>query len=215
MRPKLMIVGHAHHGKDTVGELLKELYGYQFDSSSHFAGERVVLPYINQNLGAVKTLTGAYQEMKQDQTGYLRQVWYTAICEYCDPDRARLAREIFAENDCYVGIRQVREFMCARNEGLFDFAIWVDRSYVLPAESTSSNVMQPWMCDFWLDNNGTLEDLRRNLVTLMDTKIMPKGQQIIDRLRAVVQPTQMRRLTPAERRVEGRPAKLEGPARCL
>ena len=35
MLPKLLVVGHGRHGKDTVCEML-EAYGYTFQSSSKF-----------------------------------------------------------------------------------------------------------------------------------------------------------------------------------
>ena len=46
-----------------------------------------------------------------------------------------------------------------RNTGVFDYAIWVDRSDYLPPESEESMSLKPWMADFHIDNNGTLKDL--------------------------------------------------------
>ncbi|MNL63682.1 hypothetical protein D3C87_1878370 [compost metagenome] len=50
---------------------------------------------------------------------------------------------------------------------MFDYAIWVDASDRLPPEDASSCTVEPWMADFVLDNNGTLEDLKLNLQQLM------------------------------------------------
>jgi dephospho-CoA kinase len=52
---------------------------------------------------------------------------------------------------------------------VFDYAIWVDRSDYLPQEDRSSMSLEIWMADYVIDNNGGLEDLRRNTRELMTT----------------------------------------------
>jgi hypothetical protein len=32
-KPKLLVIGHGRHGKDTVCEMLRDHYGYTFESS--------------------------------------------------------------------------------------------------------------------------------------------------------------------------------------
>jgi hypothetical protein len=54
-----------------------------------------------------------------------------------------------------------------QNTGVFDYAIWVDRSDHLPLESKDSMSLEQWMADFTIDNNSTLEDLKFNLDRLM------------------------------------------------
>jgi hypothetical protein len=54
-----------------------------------------------------------------------------------------------------------------QNTGVFDYAIWVDRSDYLPLEATDSMSLEHWMADFTIDNNGTLADLKFNLSQLM------------------------------------------------
>jgi hypothetical protein len=54
-----------------------------------------------------------------------------------------------------------------QNTGVFDYAIWVDRSDHLPPESKDSMSLEQWMADFTIDNNGTLEELEFNLDRLM------------------------------------------------
>jgi dephospho-CoA kinase len=56
-----------------------------------------------------------------------------------------------------------------RNTQVFDYAVWVDRSDHLPAEDRSSMSLEIWMADYVIDNNGALEDLRRNTRELMTT----------------------------------------------
>jgi hypothetical protein len=91
------------------------------------------------------------------------------IHAYCKDDYARLGREIFAENSIYCGLRNKSEFHAMRNTQVFDCAVWVDRSNHLPAEDKSSMSLEIWMADYVIDNNGALEDLRRNTRELMTT----------------------------------------------
>lgn len=154
---KLLIVGYGRHGKDTVAEYLCKKHNLEFQSSSMHCAERVVYP-------ALKDMYG-YETIKEcfeDRSNHRRE-WYELISEYCTDDLARIGREIFSVSDIYCGLRNKREFHAIKNNGLFDYAIWVDRSDYLPPEDKSSNTIEPWMADFVIDNNGTLEQLYRNI----------------------------------------------------
>ena len=39
MKLKLLVIGHGRHGKDTVCEILRDRYGYTFESSSKFCSK--------------------------------------------------------------------------------------------------------------------------------------------------------------------------------
>lgn len=160
--PKLHIIGHGRHGKDTVCDILKQKYQFSFKSSSEFAAERVIYPVLKDTYG-YKTPTDCYNDRHAH-----RAEWHDLIHEYCKLDNARLGREIFAEYDIYCGLRNKTEFHAMRNAGIFDYAIWVDRSNILPLEDKSSMSLENWMADFTIDNNGTLEDLYRNTTILFD-----------------------------------------------
>jgi len=159
--PKLLIIGHGRHGKDTVCELLENLYGFNFKSSSKFCSERFIFNNLKDMYGYSDEDT-CYADRHNH-----RQEWYDAICAYNIPDPARLGREIFEEHDIYCGLRNKKEFHAMKNTGVFDYAIWVDRSDYLPPESKESMTLEIWMSDFVIDNNGTLDDLRNNTNQLM------------------------------------------------
>ena len=111
------------------------------------------------------------------------------IHAYCRDDYARLGREIFAENSIYCGLRNKGEFHAMRNTGVFDYAIWVDRSDHLPQEDKSSMTLEPWMADYVIDNNGTLADLQRNTVELIkrlvaDHQVATQNQTLTNQLRS-------------------------------
>lgn len=158
---KLMIIGHARHGKDTVCEILREQYGLQFRSSYEAAAEKVIYPLLRDVYG-YRTI----EECLNDRVNH-RGTWYQLIREYNTPDAARLAREIYAENDIYCGLRHAEEFAAIKAAGLFDFCIWVDASQRHPAEPASSCSLNREHADYILDNNGTPEELQANIAHMM------------------------------------------------
>lgn len=165
---KLLIVGHGRHGKDTVAEYLSKKYVLKFKSSSMHCAEKVVFPVLSGVYG-YESVDDCFNDRHNR-----RSEWYDLITYHCHDDLARLGREIFSECDIYCGLRSKREFNAIKNNGLFDYAIWVDRTDWLETEPKSSMTIEPWMADYTIDNNGTLEQLHRNiedlyrhLVTLM------------------------------------------------
>lgn len=171
--PRLMILGHARHGKDTVSELFATRYNLSFVSSSFFVAERAVQPYLAAKGIEYPSLDACYA----DRVNH-RADWFNAIADYNSVDPARLGRELFAEHDIYCGLRSLREFSALYKERAFDVAIWVDRSntkgYIrdalykgsiveydasAPVEPRFSCSVTPNLADFVLDNNGSLDDL--------------------------------------------------------
>ncbi len=162
--PKLLVIGHGRHGKDTVCEMLTE-YGFRFTSSSYFCAERVMLPYFRSR-GIM--YEDAQQCFDDRHTDCNRAVWYDQIRAFNDPDETKLARAILEENDVYCGMRSADELVACIKADVFDAIIWVDRSEHEPPEDASSCTVTRSMADLVLDNNGDLDDLRRNLETLLD-----------------------------------------------
>lgn len=154
--PKLLVIGNARHGKDTVCEILRDRFNFRFRSSSDFCAERFIYAELSKKYGYT-----TYEQCYNDRHNH-RAEWFDMIHDYCREDYARLGREIFAENDIYCGLRNKAEFHAMRNTGVFDYAVWVDRSDHLPAEDRSSMNLEIWMANYVIDNNGTLDDLQRN-----------------------------------------------------
>lgn len=161
--PRILVIGHARHGKDTVCEMLRDNHGLKFTSSSMFCAENVVFPVLRGQYG-YKTAEQCFDDRANHRTE-----WYRLIREYNTPDPSKLGRAIFAEHDVYCGLRHRAEFNALKNAGTFDVVVWVDGSTRHPAESPSSCSVEPWMADYELDNNGSLEDLKVGLSSLMDT----------------------------------------------
>ncbi len=161
MIPKLLVIGHGRHGKDTVCEILRDEYGYTFESSSKFCSKLFIYNDLKDKYGYANE-----EECYADRHSH-RAEWYNAICDYNVPDAATLGREMFDAYDIYCGLRNKREFFAMQNTGVFDYCIWVDRSNYLMPESKDSMSLEQWMADFTIDNNGTLDDLWFNIRQLM------------------------------------------------
>ena len=159
---KLLVIGHGRHGKDTVCEILQKNYNLSFESSSKFCSQLFIYDQLKDKYGYANE-----EECYADRHNH-RAEWYDAICDYNKGDGARLGREIFKAHDIYCGLRNKREYFAMKNTGVFDYAIWVDRSDHLPEESKDSMSLEQWMADYTIDNNGTLNDLYFNTYQLIE-----------------------------------------------
>lgn len=151
---KIMLLGHAQHGKDTIAEMLSAKHKLKFMSSSYFVAERAVRPYLAERGISYATLDECYA----DRVNH-RADWYAAIALYNSADAARLGCELFAEFDIYVGLRSLREFAALYQRRAFNICWWVDASQRIPAEPRSSITVNPTLADITIDNNGSLEEL--------------------------------------------------------
>lgn len=181
--PKLLIIGHARHGKDTVCDIICSEFAYTFRSSSDFCAEKFIYSALKHKYNYT-----TYSQCFEDRHNH-RAEWYDMIHDYCRDDYARLGREIFAENSIYCGLRNKSEFHAMRNTQVFDHAIWVDRCNHLPGEDRSSMSLEIWMADYVIDNNGTLEDLKRNTRELVkrlvvNHQLATQNLTLIGRLRS-------------------------------
>jgi hypothetical protein len=163
MYPKLLVVGHARHGKDTVCDILKTKHNLSFKSSSMFCAELFIFDALKSKYN-YKTVDDCFLDRYNH-----RAEWYNLIHEYCSSDYAKLGKEIFAKYNIYCGLRNKKEFHAMKNANVFDYCIWVDRSEHLSLEEDKSMTLEPWMADYVIDNNDTLEQLVYNTDQVMLT----------------------------------------------
>lgn len=163
---KLLILGHARHGKDTAAEYLRDRWGVSFQSSSLTAA-RVILPVLN----AARGLAGAPPYMSplaafnDRQSPRMRELWKRAISLYNAADKTALAREILKDSDCYVGMRALDEYQATQR--LFDHVLWVDASErVGGRDSTMGIELDRWGMRV-IDNNHTPAHLHAQLDAFM------------------------------------------------
>jgi len=146
---KILILGNARHGKDTLAERFGEHFGMTYKSSSEMAMETFIFDEISEKFG--------YSTMEQcfeDRVNH-RALWYDMICGYNKDDRARLAKDIIEGHDCYVGMRDLEEFEASKK--LFDAIIWVDATKRL-GSSENTNKIPMEAADIILTNDGTFEE---------------------------------------------------------
>lgn len=155
--PKILLIGNARHGKDTLAELFNKHFGMSYKGSSHAANEIFIFDALKDEYG-YKTLEQCFEDRVNQ-----REKWYNMIRDYNDPDRSRLAKEIMSMVDCYVGMRDYEEFQASKD--LFDIIIYVDASERQPTESVSFNIPID-EADFIVTNNGSPEELETKAIKL-------------------------------------------------
>lgn len=160
-RPKILILGHGRHGKDTVAEIIHHQYGLNYISSSLFAASRVMMPYY----ASIGRPYASEAECFYDRANR-RAEWHEQIAAYNTPDKSRLPREILEIGDMYVGMRCRHEYAASRY--LFDAVCWVDATARrIPKEGKDSFNID-YRDNMWLINNdGDLSALERRVEDFM------------------------------------------------
>ena len=149
---KILILGNARHGKDTLAELFNQHFGLTFMSSSQASADFFLYNQLKDKYGYTTS-----EECFEDRVNH-REEWYQAICDYNKDNRARLAQDILSRSDCYVGMRDKEEFKECVKRKLFDIIIWVDASKRLPLEPGTSFNINISDADVIVENNGTFEE---------------------------------------------------------
>lgn len=160
MSKKLLIIGHARHGKDTLAEIWSQVFRFKFTSSSMKAAEIFIYNALKPKYGYT-----SFEECYEDRKNH-RAEWYELIKSYNEKDRTKLAVEILKDNDCYVGMREREEILACDKRALFDLKIWVDASERLPLESVSSFNIDRQLSDIVIDNNDSIDSFTLRAVKL-------------------------------------------------
>lgn len=159
---KLLVIGHGRHGKDTVCDILKINYGFNFISSSEFCAKLFIYDKLKE-----KYNYNNYEQCYVDRHNH-RAEWYDLISNYNDENAAKLGTEIFKEYDIYCGLRNYKEFSAMKEQKVFDYALWVDRSKILPKEENNSMTLDISMADYIIDNNKDMIYLREQIDAVMN-----------------------------------------------
>jgi len=155
---KLLVIGYARHGKDSVCEFLRDEYNYSFVSSSHYCAEHVVIPYLR----TIGITYDSIEECYEDRVNH-RDKWFNCIADFSREKPGEITRGIMETNDIYCGMRNRIDYNKAIEDGVFDLILWVDASDRHPPEDPSSNSLTPEDADFVLDNNGDVDGLEINI----------------------------------------------------
>lgn len=164
---KILILGHARHGKDTLADLLHTHYDVSFLPTSVIACTEIVY-------GNTKKSYPDEAACYKDRSNH-RQEWFELISDYNKP-ASRFAKLILSRCDLYCGMRSLKEFNESKH--LFDIIIWVDASERLPLEPSTSMQVTSACADIVVSNNGTLAELERSMKKLWVT--MQKFQRVVE-----------------------------------
>lgn len=158
--PRLAIVGRGRCGKDTAGDFLKDHYNLRFVGGCSWAGKE----YVAERLGISVEEAWATRHLR-------RMEWYNILNEYRKDDWARLIRRVFETSDFVCGIRDGEELRAAREEGLLDLIVWVERAQA-PFDPTLQ--FGPEDCDVVITNHTTIPDYLNKLNRFAKSLGLPK-----------------------------------------
>jgi hypothetical protein len=161
---KIVVMGHARHGKDTVSNMLCKLRKLTFRSSSEILNEEIVFNALQHKYNYKSPA-----ECFADRVNH-REEWFNLIVEYNTPDLARLGKLIFAGYDIYCGIRNRNELLALKSTGIVDHIVWVERPGFPPEDATSCTVTQA-DADFVIYNKGNLFQLRDSVEQFALTRV--------------------------------------------
>lgn len=154
--PKLIVIGHAGHGKDTFCEMM----GLNYESSSLAAVKLFLFDQMREQHGY-----NTPEELYANR-GKHRTEMHERIKAFNTPRKHRLAEIILETNDVYCGMRDREELQACRFHGVADLVVWVSDSFRKPPESAGSINVTTDDADVLVLNNGTLEDLRQKAAGL-------------------------------------------------
>jgi hypothetical protein len=157
-RDKVLILGHARHGKDTVGAMIAEHWKVPVLETSKWISENYMFDMLRGKYGYAN-----HEECYEDR-GNHRGEWYDLICMFNARNPRRLAEAMLRESDVYIGIRSFEELQAALP--LFGKVIYVSNNRK-PDEDTESCDIPQWLmkdvCTYHVENNGTLDDLYKKV----------------------------------------------------
>ena len=156
---KLLLIGYARSGKDTAAEYLRDNFNLTFKSSSLAACQVFLFDKLKDKYGYTTP-----EDCFNDRHNH-RQEWFDEIKAYNKEDGAKLAKAILETSDCYVGMRNIDEFLVCKEQSLFDLIVWIDAEERVGVEHGSCNITKN-EAHFVIENNGTEEEFKEKLFKL-------------------------------------------------
>lgn len=157
---KILILGSGRHGKDTAAEILAEMTGMTFSSSSTACVDIFIFDSLKNVLG-YKTVDECYNSRHNH-----RELWYQLICAYNKHDKARLASEILERNDIYIGMRDAEEYEASKH--LFDHILWVDASERVKTVDPTMKIYFNHEEMLYVNNNYDKDHFRLQLTSFVE-----------------------------------------------
>lgn len=151
---KILVVGHAQHGKDTVCEEIAAATGLDNAGTTSVYLAR----FVAERDGVSEA--EAYANRRRSEAD--RQKWRAIGDEIRATDPALLVRMAFAAGDVSGGCRGLPEIRAVRNEGIANLIVWVD-AFPRVGPDITMEFGKEW-ADVILDNsNGDEAAFRRKV----------------------------------------------------
>lgn len=154
--PKILIVGHARHGKDTAAEYLRDQYAFKCKGSSE-----ICAGFIRKAMQQLGVKYASDHDCYIDR-GNHRGFWYQAIKTYCSTNLSAVADLIYATNDIYCGIRNKEELEAVKAK-YNPVIIWVDAGLRVDLESKESMNIEYTDDMIFVNNDSTIDVLHNQL----------------------------------------------------
>lgn len=166
MNKKILILGHARHGKDTVAELICKHTNLLYQATSFLAYQIFIYDeLINKHNHKYDSIYAAFNDRFQH-----RNLLYNMIKEYNKNDKASLAKDVLQHCDIYVGMRDVDEVIESKLQNIFDLTIGVYNPNIKHEDISSNTVDVFKYSDILIINDSTLIDLENKIIKLTKYK---------------------------------------------
>jgi hypothetical protein len=152
IKPKIIFVGEGRAGKDTACEYLAKITTLVNAGTT----SKYLAKFVAQKLGISEEEAYA----KRHESDETRLLWYHTGNEVREAGPTTLLREAFKYGDISGGLRDLKEVVAAREEGVADLIVWIENKRVTkdPTVMFDSSV-----ADIVIENNGTIEEFERKI----------------------------------------------------
>lgn len=157
----IAVCGHGRHGKCEASRFLAGLAGLRYVQSTSEAAASKVYELWGRDRYHNEI------ECWRDRHNH-RETWAELIWNYNGPEGTRLYRDMRAENDIIDGIRRASELQACVDSGIVGYTVWVDASRRVGTEDPSNEIRRE-DCQYVIDNNSDLADLRARCRQFLDT----------------------------------------------
>lgn len=155
--PVIAFCGYGRSGKDTGAEWFRDHTPLKFMGGCSWTARDYMAMRLSEDEGRIVTIDEAYARRHED-----RIKWYTYLNQFRVGDPSRLIRNCLSHSDIVCGVRDRKELFAARDEGLLDLLIWIDRD--VPVDSTVTYTIDD--CDIVIRNRDTLGVYHNRLARL-------------------------------------------------
>lgn len=149
---KILVLGHAQHGKDTVAEYLAEKLNVPYTGASMIWAQMMY-----EHWGYASA-----EECYEDRDNH-RPEWHQGIAMFCRADKARFGRTVYETNKIYCGTRKQDELDAVIAE-FNPIVFYVDARKRKTLESEESYSIEIPRNAILLDNNYQGVDRLKNQI---------------------------------------------------